>query len=372
MDRVCHLTTVHPRNDTRILYKECQSLAAHGYIVDLIVADGKGDDKSGEVKITDLGSPRNRLERLFFFRKKIFRKALEIDADLYHFHDPELIPVGVQLIKKGKRVVYDVHEDVPRQLLSKPYIPEKLRKPVSRFVERLENNAANKFTGIIAATPLIRDRFLVRNKNVIEVQNFPLLEEFIRKEDDRIWEKEKAVCYVGAISKVRGIFNMIRAMQYTGDTKLLLGGKFESDQLRDKCVGLDGWKNVDEMGFIDRGKVWDTLNRSIAGLVVLEPTINYLDSIPVKMFEYMAAGIPVIASDFPYWRSLLSETDCAIFVNPGDPKDIAGAINELTNNTHRASAMGKIGKKVVLTKFNWDQEKQKLVAFYSDILLKGK
>ena len=370
MNKICHLTTVHPRTDTRILYKECQTLVKNGFSVDFIVADGAGDDVYRDIVITDLGAPKNKIDRLLFYREKIFRKALEINADLYHFHDPELVGIGVRLIRKGKRVVYDVHEDVPRQLLTKPYIPYNLRNLISRRVEHLENKAAAKFTGIIAATPLIRDRFIVQNKNVTEVQNFPILEEFIRKEQIEFSRKEKAICYVGAISRVRGVLNMVKAMKYVKYITLKLGGKFESIQLRDQCVELDGWEKVSEMGFLDRDEVRETLEKSIAGMVVLEPTINYLDSIPVKMFEYMAAGIPVIASDFPYWRELLSGIDCAVFVNPEDPVEIANAITFLVENRDMAAKMGETGKRAVMEKFSWNIEKRKLLEFYSETLLK--
>ena len=123
-----------------------------------------------------------------------------------------------------------------------------------------------------------------------------------------------------------------------------------------------------ELGFIERSQVQDTLNQSVAGLVVLQPTINYLDSIPVKMFEYMAAGIPVIASDFPYWRELLSGTDCAFFVDPDDPSDIAKAIRMLVENREKSLSMGVAGRKAVEEKFNWSMEADKLIGLYDQIL----
>src|SRR5690606_15900972 len=186
-------------------------------------------------------------------------------------------------------------------------------------------------SGIVTATPFIRDRFSQFNRNVTEVQNFPSIKEFEEETFVELVKKDNAVCYIGGITKVRGILSMVDAMKYTNDIELLLGGKFESRELRDSIIRRKGWERVKELGFLSRIQVKETLARSVAGLVVLEPTINYLDSIPVKMFEYMAAGIPVIASDFKYWRELIEKEECALFVDPNDSQAIGRAITILVN-----------------------------------------
>ncbi|MDC6350609.1 glycosyltransferase family 4 protein [Zeaxanthinibacter sp. PT1] len=370
MIEICHISTVHHRYDTRIFIKQCRSLVKASFRVHLVVADGLGNEEKDGVIFWDIGRPVNRKERLLKFRKKMYQQALAIEASVYHFHDPELLGVGKKLIAKGKKVIYDTHEDVPRQLLTKAYLPSWLRKALSYLFERYENHIAAKLSGIIAATPHIRDRFLKVNPTVIEVQNFPFLEEFNNAEV--LGEKEDAVCYVGAISKVRGILQIVEAMSYLDNGKLLLGGKFENEDLRNRAVSVRGWSQVEELGFLSRTEVNQVMQRSVAGLVVLEPTISYLDSIPVKMFEYMAAGIPVIASDFPYWRTLLKDTDCALFVDPNNPEAIAGAIARLISDRALASKMGEIGRNAAVDIFNWDQEEKKLLNFYKRIIHEAK
>lgn len=367
MIKVCHLTSVHPRFDTRIFIKECCSLAVNGYDVTLLVADGLGDDERNKVEIRDLGKPQSRFHRILFWRNKFYKVAMSLNADIYHFHDPELLPLGKKLMCKGKKVVYDVHEDVPRQILTKPYIPKLLRNIISVTFENYENKISPKFSGIVASTPLIRDRFTKFNNNVTEVQNFPLLSEFDHGLFKEEINKRDAVCYMGGISKVRGIFTMIDAMNYTNGLELLLAGKFESEELRNRAVSLIGWDKVHELGFLGRNQVAEVLAQSIAGLVVLEPTLNYLDSIPVKMFEYMAAGIPVIASDFPYWRKLIEKEDCALFVDPTDPQAIGKAITELVMDKQKSFEMGENGRNAVAKKFNWDMEEAKLLSIYDRI-----
>ncbi|MEZ4968369.1 MAG: glycosyltransferase family 4 protein [Flavobacteriaceae bacterium] len=339
-------------------------MAANGYDVTLLVADGLGDEEKNKVKITDLGKPKSRINRVLFWRKKVFNKALSINAEIYHFHDPELLPIGRKLINKGKKVIYDVHEDVPRQILTKPYIPKILRHIVSKTFENYENRITPKLSAIVAATPFIRDRFSRFNNNVIDVQNFPLLSEFNLAEINGEIQKKNAVCYMGGISKVRGILTMVKAMNYASGAELLLAGNFESEELRNEAIQIKGWEMVCELGFLGRAQVTETLAQSMAGLVVLEPTLNYLDSIPVKMFEYMAAGIPVIASDFKYWRELIGMEECAVFVNPKDPKEIGRAINDLVNDKSKSFQMGQRGKNAVAKKFNWKIEENKMLALY--------
>ncbi|MFS4492765.1 glycosyltransferase family 4 protein [Maribacter sp. 2308TA10-17] len=364
--KICHLTTVHVRYDTRIFVKECCGLAKNGYDVTLIVADGQGDEEKNGVKIVDIGKPSGRIKRILTYHKKILKRALEVDAEVYHFHDPELLRSGSRLIKLGKTVVYDSHEDVPRQVLDKAYIPALFRKPLSRLIERFEDRIVAKLAGVVTVTPNLENRFFKNNRNVVQVRNFPHLQEFETNASQNI-TKENAVCYVGAITKVRGILGMVDAMQYQNDTKLLLGGKFENEALRNQTTSSKGWSNVQELGFLNREEVRNTLLKSKAGLVLLEPTQSYLDSIPVKMFEYMVAGIPVIASDFKYWRELIEEENCALFVDPKDPKAISNAISLLIEDKRKAEQMGQNGRKAVLEKFNWSKEEKKLMAFYERV-----
>lgn len=366
MKKVCHLTTVHVRYDTRVFVKECSSLAVNGFEVTLIVADGLGNEIKNGVNVKDIGKPSSRLNRILTYHKKILSEALEIDADIYHFHDPELLRIGKKLLRKGKKVIYDSHEDVPRQVLDKAYIPTLIRKPLSTFIENYENKIVSKISGVVTVTPNLENRFLKSNKNVVQVRNFPKIQEFNPHEESNLIKKN-AVCYVGAISKVRGVLSMVASMQHVNNTKLLLGGKFENEDLRFQAINTEGWTKVQELGFLSREDVKNTLKKSIAGLVVLEPTRSYVDSIPVKMFEYMVAGIPVIASDFPYWRELIAEVDCALFVNPTKPEEIAAAISNLTSNKGLANEMGKRGQKAVVSKFNWSIEEKKLIQFYKQL-----
>ena len=359
--KITHITSAHPRHDTRIFIKECASLAKAGNIVHLIVADGKGDDTKKGVQILDAGSAgKGRFDRMTGTVKRVFNRAVSTKAQIYHLHDPELLRLIPKLLKHGK-VIYDAHEDLPRQIMGKHWIPKPLRRAVSFISEKVENHYAQKVSGIVTATPFIADRFCKINRNVANINNYPLLDEFAHIE--RKPSDERLVCYIGGITAGRGIFEMVRAMELV-DGKLLLAGNFSNPVERKKAQKLPDWEKVIELGFCDREKVREILASAKIGLVVLHPTINYVDALPVKLFEYMAAGLPVIASDFTLWREILDTARCGKCVNPLNAEEIARAINWMLDHPEEANKMGKAGKVAIKDRFNWEAEEKKMLEFY--------
>ncbi|MBD2569386.1 glycosyltransferase family 4 protein [Anabaena lutea FACHB-196] len=363
--RVCHLTSVHPYQDTRIYVKECSTLVGAGYETHLVANDAP-NEVIEEIHLHSVPKiKQNRLLRMTKTVWHVYQQALAIQADIYHFHDPELIPLGLLLLNQGKKVIYDIHEDVPRDILSKYWIPKIWRRMISWPVEKLENFAAKRFTAIVAATPFICDRFLKLGCFAVNVNNYPLLDELSLTNTS--WEqKEAVVCYVGSITETRGIFEMIEAIGKT-DNCLLLGGKFAYPDQQKKAVSMTGWANVKELGWLGRKEVAQTLAKSMAGLVLLHPTVSLLDSLPVKMFEYMCAGIPVIASNFPLWKKIIESNQCGICVDPQNPQAIATAIQWVINHPHEAKQMGDNARQAIIETYNWEQESKVLLKLYKDI-----
>jgi len=219
----------------------------------------------------------------------------------------------------------------------------------------------------VAATIFIRDRYSSINNTCININNYPIVGEL----DQRItWsDKKNEVCYIGAISKSRGIDEMVKALRYVEGVRLNLGGRFIKSKLKSKITSYDEWEHVNEMGFLDRDDIKSVLKKSKAGLVVLHPTINYKDALPVKMFEYMAASIPVISSNIPLWTDIVNSNECGVCVDPLNPKEISNAIEYLINNPIEAKKMGENGKNAVIRKFNWSIEEVKLLECYNRLTL---
>lgn len=365
--KVIHISSVHRRYDTRIFLKQCRTLAASGYDVNLIVADGKGDETKENVKIYDIGVPKNRLSRIFSTVDCIFNKAVSLQGDIFHLHDPELLKLCRRLKKNGK-VIFDFHEDVPIQILGKPYLNYFYRITLSKIVSLYERLISRKIDGIVTATAFIRDKFAILNQNTIDINNYPILSEFNFIETD--WSrKKKNVCYVGDISIVRGVREMVKAMGYVrSDAHLKLGGNFSDQALELEVKKYRGWGKVDALGWLNRDDICNVIGNSMAGLVLLHPLRNYLDALPVKMFEYMNGNIPVIASSFPLWEEIITANGCGICVDPMDIQNIAQAIDFFINNPFKAQEMGFNGRNAVLEKYNWENESKKLLNFYYSIL----
>jgi hypothetical protein len=365
MTKVTHLTSVHPPYDTRIFIKECCTLAVAGYETYLVAPNAPNELRNGVHLQSVCKLTGSRLLRMTRTVWAVYQKARSINADIYHFHDPELIPIGLLLKADGKKVVYDVHEDVPRQTLSKNYIPKYLRNLIAWVFERIENFSSKHFDTVVCATPFIQKRFLELNCHAVNINNYPLLTELYLP--DTNWsQKERAVCYVGVIDKIRGIFEIIEAIDQT-NVKLLLAGQFSNVLQRDKAADMPGWTRVEKLGQLNRKEVAQTLSRAIAGLVLFYPEPNHVNAQPNKMYEYMSAGIPVIASNFPMWQQVIESNQCGICVDPMNSQAIKEAIEWLVEHPEDAKRMGKNGRKAVEAKYNWEQESKTLLELYEAI-----
>lgn len=335
-----------------------------------MVADGLGDEQVDGVRIVDVGRLGGRIRRALLSTRRVLRAALRLDADVYQLHDPELIPAGLRLKRRGKRVVFDSHEDIPAQLLAKPYLGPLTRRVLSASFVAYQRRAFRRFDGLIAATPFIRARLERIHPDTVDVNNYPVLQEFGSVPD---WEaKRMEVCYVGSISAIRGIRELVRACELLqSPARLSLVGSFSEPALERELADTPGWQRVDAHGHLDRAGVQGAMRRAMAGLVTLHPVANYLDALPVKMFEYMAAGLPVIASRFPLWRDIVEGNQCGLCVDPENPLAIAAAIDHLCRHPHIARRMGENGRRAVHTAYHWGSEADKLGAFYECLLASG-
>lgn len=365
--KVAHLTSVHSRFDTRIFLKECRSLVAAGYRVSLIVADGEGDEFKSGLQICDVGRQPGRLRRMTLTSRRMLARCLDVDGDIYHLHDPELLAISGSLRRAGKVVIFDAHEDGPAQILGKLYLHPIFRRLLSKVYGAYEARVCRSLDAVVTATPFIRDKFMPINSRSIDINNYPLLDELFSAECERESRKNQ-VCYVGGIGEHRGIREVVRAMsRVQSGASLKLCGRFGEKSIESEVKANPGWKHVDEAGWLDRAKVRDILRDSVAGLVTFHALPNHLDAQPNKMFEYMSAAVPVIASDFPLWREIVEGNDCGICVNPLQPQAIAEAIDYLVENPDRARQMGANGRNAVQERYNWSIEEQKLFDLYEQL-----
>jgi glycosyltransferase involved in cell wall biosynthesis len=370
--RVAHLSSVHRADDARIFWKECQSLARAGYDVCFVVPGDREFPPEGSevrrdgVNIIVLKRRANRLGRMLLMPLDLVRAGLRQNARIFHFHDPELIPLGLLLRMLGHRVIYDVHEDLPRAILYKEWIPPTLRGAAAFIAGMVEWVAGRALSGVVAATPVIARRFPVRRTAV--VQNFARLSELLPL-DGIPYAKRRVVAYLGTITAARCAVEVVEAIakvERFPELSLVMVGP-AAPSLVGELSGLPGWSRVEYRGVQDRCGVGRLLGEARMGLVLYHPMQAYIDAQPVKLFEFMAAGIPVISADFPRFRELVEGAGCGLCVPPRDVAAIASAMEWLFEHPAEAAEMGGRGREFVMGTMNWECEETKLLGFYERI-----
>jgi glycosyltransferase involved in cell wall biosynthesis len=361
--KVCILTSVHPPFDTRIFHKQAKTLVKAGYDVTLI-AQHDGDEVVDGIKIIALPKPKNRFQRMMG-TWRVFRIALRQKADVYHFHDPELLPAGMllKILTKG-RVIYDVHEDYPAAILTKHWLTPPVRKPIAKIANYIEKWGASRLNYIVAATKDIAGKF-ERTGEVATIKNYPIVERF--QPIPRCDTGQPTLIYAGGLSPIRGISEIVHAMTYLDscrNARLVLYGKFETESYRGLVQGLQGFDWVEYRGLVKPEDAWQQLGFATIGIVCFLPAPNHINAMPNKLFEYMAAGIPVVASNFPLWKEIVEGNNCGLTVNPLCPSEIARAIEYLLDHPAEALHMGENGRRAVLEKYNWEAESKKLLEIY--------
>lgn len=359
--RVCHITSVHSLTDGRIFEKECCSLAKQGHEVYLV---GVGDtEKKQGVNIVGVNAKRKgRIYRYLYLDKLILKKALELKCDLYHIHDPELLKYVSKIKRHGHKVVFDSHEDVPRQIYSKYWIPLFLRGIVSGIYEKYEKKVCQKVDCVIAATDKIRDIFLQYGIKSVTIFNYPILGEETRtsKIDNNV------LCFAGGLSQSNGIVELIDAVRDLDRVYLKLAGKFEP-AIENYFVNNKN-ERMEYLGVLSKKEVEDLYLSSSVGVVVDLPTGNNIDGLPIKLFEFMKFGLPIITSDFPLRRAIFKKYECGKLVNPSDIESYKKAICDMLNDIDYKRACSDNGVKAVHREYNWENEEIKLKNLYEELI----
>ncbi len=362
MIKICHISTVHSLYDDRIFYKECVSLAKAGFEVNLAIAHSKKTSLSG-VQILPLKKHKNRLKRFIFGSWNAFWVALKSGAKICHFHDPELMFTGILLRIFGRKVIYDVHEDLPKQVLYKPWINSPtVRKITSKLIYIAEQFSCLFFNGIVTVTDDIFRKY--KPKKTIIIRNLPLLSmgKNIKKKIVRPAEKTIFI-YAGGLSPVRGIKEVITAFEAVKkQSELWLLGDWESIEYKNACLNSSNESYIKYLGYKKMEEVYEYIAVADVGIAMLYPIKNFVTSLPVKAFEYMRFAKPILMSDFEYWKEIFA--GAAIFSDPKNTAQIAEKLNDLAGNKQEREKLGKQGLQKIESELSWEKEAEILIDFY--------
>lgn len=364
MVRVCHITDVHRPEDGRIFHKECCSLAEAGYEV-YLVAQGESYNKNG-VHIVGIGEkPQKKAKRMLSFAKKAYRRALELDCDIYHIHDPELLPYAAKLKAKGKIVVFDSHEIYKDLILSKDYLQKPVRKIVSSAFGIVQKSVLDKIDAVIVPC-LISGDFPIECKTKYKcvIDNVPKLDLYrdYREDTEKI---PRSVCYFGTLYSAT--WNLIEAVKEI-DAELFVAGRAISDEDEAKMMSMVDEK-IHYLGFVKQEDVARYLNKMEIGFAALlnEGQFNKFDNLPTKTYEYMAMSMPVVISECDYNTKLNNKYNFGVCVDAGNVQEIEKALCYLLNNSKEALIKGQNGRNMVLEYYNWNVENDKLLGLYSSL-----
>lgn len=361
---IAHLTTVHPRHDTRIFSKMCRSLAASGHAISLYVADGRGDEHRDGVAIIDIGQAANRLIRASLTTARMWRIAQRNGHDIFHFHDPELIPGGLLASRLGHCVIYDIHEYYRLHFHRTSGLPSGLRWLLAGGYALMERWATAWLDACIVVSPhMLKD---LHPRRAAVVANYVRNDEF-QPGSIPFTQRPRLFCYVGVLSQERGVAAMVEAAA-EATVSLTLAGKWYPPSFRTLMSTKPGWSAVEDLGVIGRDQMQSLLEQAQAGLIIHDFHGDEEHASSNKLFEYMAAGLPVIASDIQFAREVISRHHCGLLISPPtDPGAIAAAITWILEHPEEAERMGRAGRRAIEREYSWDQEANTLLGLYKDL-----
>lgn len=359
--KVFHLTSVHVRHDNRILNKQCKSLAQH-FDTTLVVADGEGGESFSGVTIMDVGKPSSRINRMLFKTFLIFNLARKHGADVFQIHDPELLPLGFLYTLFGKKVIYDIHEDYITSISIKSYLPARLRKMTAILFGGIERLLSFKMHRLIA-----EKYYSKRFPDSLPILNYPAKKDLIGV--DAFNEESSTLIYTGNVTSDRGaviISNMAKKeenyqFKLVGKCTVAVYRKISVSDIENlELVGLNRYIPFDEI-------ITHYQQGVFAGLALFPASQHYAEKELTKFFEYMAVGLPIIASDFPVWRDLIEGNGVGICVDINKVENVLSAIQELKENPKKTKEMGLRGKALVKSSLNWETEFTKLLNLYKEL-----
>ena len=373
--KVCIITTVHNAFDVRIFHKEAKSLQKAGFQISLIGIHSQDETVEG-IYVIALRSIQSKILRMAILPIQALRLALRERASIYHIHDPELLLVGLLLkLLTRKAVIYDVHEDFPSTMFAREWIPDVLQPVLSKLIDLLELHISKLFDGVITADPAVAQRFSRFHNEVTILYNVPS-RGLVNKPPKALSERKRTLIHIGSISRSRGIWFLLDVI----DELFRMEIEFQLDFY----VNTSSWEIM--MDFADQiakhglssyvsinkampyPELLKELRQYHVGLIPFLDMEKFRKNIATKMFDYMACGLAIVASDLPPQRLVIEATECGKLIEPEDPQAFARAIKDLLVNSEEVNRMGNNGWSAIQRQYNWEEEEKKMFKLYKDLL----
>lgn len=363
---IVHISSVHHAQDPRIRHKQMQSIQARGWRVTLISGDRQAGGSDHQTVIPLAPGREHRVLRMALTAPRAIIQALTLNADIYHIHDPELLPWALLLKLKGRPVVYDIHEDYSASIRQKTYLPRFLRPVLAQAAGLAERLLAAQYHQVIAEAYYSR-----RFPKAQPILNYPILSKVAW--GNAFAPFSKRLLYTGNLTEQRGALLLGRLTAARPDFTLVACGycpakvakamrsEAGSNMHALQIIGLDRHVSFSEIMEHYQAGNW------LAGLALFPDSEHYREKQLTKFFEYMAAGLPIVASNFSAWQGLIQEQGLGLCVDAESPASVADALDWLYEHPEQARAMGQKGRELVAGPYNWERQAQRLLEFYQQI-----
>ena len=373
--KICILTTIHSPFDTRLFSKEAKSLSKKNDVDIIAPSDEVINENVDGVNIITIPKIKSKLFHVFTIWR-LLNAALRDDYDVFQCDGPGSLFVGVILkIIKRKKIIYDVRDYYPSLIAENDLFPSIL-KPFIRFISAILERILCMFVdSILVVDEIMYLQYKKYNHNVAIISNYPKFDMFHFEKHSGIIKKEKVIIYIGGLIKDKSIFECIQAIEKSKtnipNIKIRFIGKFSDNKYKNDVelyIQQHSLRqNVDFLGWIPHEDTIEYLSMADIGIVILQSIPRYIIAVSVKLFEYMASGIPVIASNFPETRKIIEKWNCGILVDPTNIQEISDAILWLLEHPEEAKQMGENGRRAVEETYNWENMEKRLFEVYEEL-----
>lgn len=367
--KICHVTSAHKTTDGRIFLKECTSLAKNSKNDVYLVGQGKSRIENN-VHVIGIGEmPSGRLQRMLLFSKKVVKRALSVDAEVYHLHDPELLRLALKLKKKGAAVIFDSHENVLDSIDEKTYMPILVRRIAKKYYAVLQKHVLPKLDAVIVVSPQMINSYATYNNRIVMITNYPIVVQ--QSPMSGIEEQKGTIIFAGGISPQWSIMEIIQAIHPMKDLHLFIYGNADQDYLK-KLENSEYRDAFTYGGSLPFNEIQQRIKESEMVVALLKPGKNtfYHEGTlgNTKLFEAMLNEKPLVATGFDIWEDIIEKNECGICANPDNVESIMTAISTIHSMTaEERKLMGNNGRKLVLEKYNWQVEENVLNDLYEQL-----
>jgi glycosyltransferase involved in cell wall biosynthesis len=371
---VCHVISGYYRNDARVFIRQCLSLQRAGYNVSIVTNDGEPDEVLEGIPIMSCRRQWPRYRVLLAARHQFLEEVLRVDADVYQLHSPELLPLAKPLKQRGKAVVYDAHEDLPRHLLEKEWLHPVLRRPLAVAAELYLRSTLKRIDDVVSPHTHVVDHLQRTIGKGVLVANFPIVQPLPAMTKEEFASRPSAICYTGTVYSYSNQEATLDALAGLPGVRYRVAGYIDEGHRR-ALQRRTGAAQAEYMGRLGRADLRALYASCIAGLAVYDYKLNLgykLGSYGTnKVFEYMEAGLPLICTDYTLWRDIVDRYECGVCVRPGSVEDIRAAIAFVTSDRDRAYRMGQNGRRAVIEEFNWNSEERRYLGLFEQLQAKS-